>query len=570
MAEDSTVKRTRASGEVLDFLLREFEHNHNPSPELRKEISDRTGMSEKAVRIWFQNRRAKLRKFERMGKPVKPPTLNSPVNSIPNGALSYTTTASGHSSRSNLLTNLSASGLRMQSSIPIELNEKYCFIDCLSLSVGSWQRIISGHHEAQALHHQLINLSPFTLNTVMNNVDLMVILSRKNLEINYFFSAISNNSKILFRIFYPISSVISSLLLDNNINKESNELRLNLSRKPKFSVYFFNGVNANLNQWSICDDFSEGQQVSSAYYSQGGTSTPHVLVGVKNSLQFLNTFITENNQLQHQQYVPAPSNLASTDTPQSTSEFHSVGPELQVSSIVPDSKGFILEEDAANNDNFQIKHERWENSPRSELEYRVKGLSPIPNFNGQSPESLESHHSHSNKGYTNGTAGLSGADNLTERKKESGEYEAMFGTATSDFFSTVQTPNSNLLNAAAANHDNDNLINSPSTNIQAYGSNLLDKNRSPRTDANHLPDIRFRRGDQELHFDGLTDSHGMYNSGNGEEGYDFNISHDNPTEFQPNDLIVHSPTASNPPGSPNTTSTLASHVDNYIDYNAHY
>ncbi|SGZ52399.1 CIC11C00000004915 [Sungouiella intermedia] len=564
MAEDTTVKRTRASGEVLDYLLREFENNHNPSPELRKDISDRTGMSEKAVRIWFQNRRAKLRKFERMGKPVNLPALSSPVNGIPSGQRSYANTASGHSSRSNLLTNISASGLRMQSSIPIELNEKYCFIDCLSLSVGSWQRIISGHHEPQALHHQLINLSPFTLNTVMNNVDLMVILSRKNLEINYFFSAISNNSKILFRIFYPISSVISCLLLDNNINKENNELRLNLSRKPKFSVYFFNGVNANLNQWSICDDFSEGQQVSSAYYAQGGTSTPHVLVGVKNSLQFLNTFITENNQLQHQHYVPASSNLTSNDTPQSS---YSVAGDLPVNNMMPDSKDFILDEETANNANFQIKHERWEDSPRSELEYRMKGLSPIPNFNGNSPGSLESHHSHSNKTYTNGRTKLSATD---INKKEPGQYEEMFGSATSDFFSTVQTPNSNLLNAAVANRDNENLINSPSTNMQAYGNNEFDKHHSPRSDANNLLELRFRRGEQDLNFDGLSDTQGIYNAGSGEPAYDFDIQQENSGDFQASDLIVNSPAVSNSAGTPNANGALVNHVDNFIDYNAHY
>ena len=119
----------------------------------------------------------------------------------------------------------------------------------------------------------------------------LFLLVLGNDEINYFFSAISNNSKILFRIFYPISSVLHSSILDSSLSKENNEMRLNLARKPKFSVYFFNGVNANLNQWSICDDFSEGQQVSSAFYAPGGTSTPHVLVGAKNSLQFLNNYI---------------------------------------------------------------------------------------------------------------------------------------------------------------------------------------------------------------------------------------------------------------------------------------
>ncbi|KAK6462566.1 hypothetical protein DFJ63DRAFT_163066 [Scheffersomyces coipomensis] len=299
--ENSTSsKRTRASGEALDFLLQEFERNQNPSNEQRRDISDKTGMTEKAIRIWFQNRRAKLRKFERLSK-INTNTTN-------------TTNSSIHSSRSNSFSNLisptyhnngnhnnnNTNATLSQSFIPIEINEKYCFINCSSLSVGSWQRIKSGYHQENLLRNNLINLSPFTLNQVMANVDLLVILSKKNFEINYFFSAISNNSKILFRIFYPIDSILTCSLLDNNINKENNELRVSLSHQPKFSVYFFNGVNSNANQWSICDDFSEGQQVSHAYMNEGGTAIPHVLVGVKSSLQYLNAFILENNQIMHQ------------------------------------------------------------------------------------------------------------------------------------------------------------------------------------------------------------------------------------------------------------------------------
>lgn len=286
-SDETSSKRTRASGEVLDLLLLEFERNQNPSPEQRKDISDKTGMAEKAVRIWFQNRRAKLRKFERLNSEHKE------RNTYNNSSI--------HSSRSNSLSLVSPTTsnnyLSQPSNIPIEVNEKYCFIDCSSLSVGLWQRIKLGYHDELALKNNLVNLSPFTLNSTMNNVDLLVILSKRNSEINYFFSAISNNSKILFRIFYPISSIVTCSLLDNNINKENNELRLSLSHRPKFSVYFFNGINLTSNQWSICDDFSEGQQVSQAYFSEGGTSIPHVLVGVKNSLQYLNSFIMENNQI---------------------------------------------------------------------------------------------------------------------------------------------------------------------------------------------------------------------------------------------------------------------------------
>ncbi|RLV93532.1 Regulatory protein PHO2 [Spathaspora sp. JA1] len=279
-SDEGSSKRTRASGEVLDFLLSEFERNANPTPEQRRFISEKAGMNEKAVRIWFQNRRAKLRKFERMQK------QSGHANIPPPPSMSSRSSSYRYS--------MGDVGMRM-SNIPIEINEKYCFIDCSSLSVGSWQRIKTGYHDENLLTNNLNNLSPFTLNTIMNNVDLLVILSKKNFEINYFFSAISNNSKILFRVFYPISSIVTCSLLDNNINKENNELRVCLAHQPKFSVYFFNGVNSNSNQWSICDDFSEGQQVSQAYVQNNQTTIPHVLVGGKSSLQYLNSFILENN-----------------------------------------------------------------------------------------------------------------------------------------------------------------------------------------------------------------------------------------------------------------------------------
>lgn len=504
MSEESSAKRTRASGEVLEYLLREFELNHNPTPDQRKEISERTNMSEKAVRIWFQNRRAKLRKFERLGKPVKT-TNGRPFQS-----------SSVHTSRSNLITNISSLPISL---VPVELNEKYCFVDCLLLSVGSWQRIKSGHHDEQALQTALVNLSPFTVNTVMTSVDLTVILLRKNYEINYFFSAISNNSKILFRIFYPLSSVLLCLLMDNNINKEDNELRLSLSRKPKFLVYFFNGVNANLNQWLICDDFSEGQQVSLAFFAPGGSSTPHVLVGVKSLLQFLNSFISENIQMHQAGFAPS---VPSSDTPT----------DFQPSHDVVSSKDYIGMDDAHGNGDFQIKHElpSWEETPRSDMDF-----------------GHTNYHDRSNSEASEKPVDQKYASLHQEPKKD---YEEMFGTHTPDFFTTVQTPLSVVLNAHT---DEDHLINSPSTNVHSFG---IDKNRSPRETPS-----RFALADALFTPNFGVNDH-LYS--HAEQPYDMDLQQQG--EFQPNDLIVNSPALSNAAATPNT----GNHVDNFIDYNAHY
>lgn len=528
MAEETSTKRTRASGEVLDYLLREFDSNPNPSPDQRKEISERTNMSEKAVRIWFQNRRAKVRKFERMGKPVKHGGSNV-------------------SSRSNLLTQVSAAGLRAQGMIPIELNENYCFIDCSSLSVGSWQRIKSGQHNGATLLRSLVNLSPFTLNSVMENVDLMVILSRKNHEINYFFSAISNNSKILFRIFYPISSVLHSSILDSSLSKENNEMRLNLARKPKFSVYFFNGVNANLNQWSICDDFSEGQQVSSAFYAPGGTSTPHVLVGAKNSLQFLNNYIL-SNQLLQKEYAGVSETitpLAATGSPRADG--------------LPNN----MIHSQNHNDDYQIKQDvsSWEDTPHSEKPYALKGLTLIANFEDTSPMSSGSHESpgvikpryNEEKQMHISSLGV----NQPERK----EYEEMFSATTPDFFNTVQTPNSNFL-PHVSKSEGSHFINSPSMGIESYeNDSQLEKNlhsRQENVDI-HRPENEYNQGSHDMANTYEADS--GYHPQQVEHHYDFESN-----DFHPNELIINSPALSN--GTPNTASSNA-HVDNFIDFNAH-
>lgn len=535
MADEFSTKRTRASGEVLDYLLREFETNQNPSPEQRKDISERTNMSEKAVRIWFQNRRAKVRKFERMGKPVKQASNHH--------------TGSNVSSRSNLLTQISAAGLRMHGMIPVELNENYCFVECSSLSVGSWQRIKSGHFNGTNLLRSLVNLSPFTLNNIMENVDLMVILSRKNHEINYFFSAISNNSKILFRIFYPISSVLHSSILDNSISKDNNEMRLNLSRKPKFSVYFFNGVNANLNQWSICDDFSEGQQVSSAFYGTGGSSTPHVLVGTKVSLEFLNTYILEN-LLQQKEYSGIPGSMTPLPNPTS-SHSESMANKPPVHNQNQHDEAFDLKHDIPS----------WGEVQSSEKSFSLKGLSLIANFDGASPASPRSDMSqHATKPpyIDEKPVEISPMGANTHERKD---YEDMFSAPTPDFFSAVQTPSTNFMPHAPKNEDA-HFMHSPSMGVESYDAeHHLDKRHNSEGDGHIVA------GDynQDNHNVGATfDDENIYHSHQVDQQYNFEIPESH--EFQANELIVHSPTLSN--GTPNTVGSNA-HVDNFIDFNAH-
>lgn len=532
MSDDPSMKRTRASGEVLEYLLREFDTNQNPNPDQRKEISERTGMTEKAVRIWFQNRRAKLRKFERLGKNIK--SLNGPANPEPQ---------SFASSRSSLLTNINAASSASEGLPPLPPADLYSLVDCSSLSVGSWQRVRSGENDP-SLIKTMENLAPFTVNKFMSDVDLLVIMSRKNNEINYFFSAMSDELKILFRIFFPITSVVSCSLLDNTMETGGNELRICLSLTPKFSVYFFNGVNANLNQWSICDDFSEGHQVSHAFYSPGGEKIPHVLVGTKQSLESLHLFLMEYSlgPLVNPTYLGVPRVPMGSIKSLHLNESHT--PSEYGLSETPGSAS--LKDHKGKND-FQIKHEipGWGTPGQDELNYGVDQQMHSEDFENKGIVEQQS-----NPGPHGFNRAVSEGLENEQYQDVNRKYGEIF-TETPEFFATVHTPNNNLI--AAHSNNQESLINSPSTNIHTYTQGGLQKDteEGPASDAatsglygTSYPDPM------------AVDGRNYENSAPHPYSFDLDIAGD----FQ------DSPTASNTAATPNNVHAN-SHVDTFIDYN---
>lgn len=323
-------KRTRASGEILNYLMNEFNNNSNPTTVMRKEIALKTGMPERSVRIWFQNRRAKARKMEKLNQNSNANTNDSNDNDKD--------VKSNNNSKDDLHSNDSASSitpnmtsgnnnamqyaLSKMNTLPMEINGKYYLIECKSLSVGSWQRIRSGYVKSESLK-RLNNLSPRLLCEIMSTTDLLVILSKKDQELNYFFSGVFQNEKVLFRIFYPIINILKCSLLNQTQSMNNNEnynsdysetlLQIELGASPQFAVHFSRDPTTgkeNANQWSICEDFSEGQQVAAAFTGEGGTGLPHILSDDLDRLKYLNTLISSLNKSESSKIMSSSMNLS--------------------------------------------------------------------------------------------------------------------------------------------------------------------------------------------------------------------------------------------------------------------
>lgn len=268
---DPSAKRAHAAGSNLEYLKQIFSQNPNPAIEDRLKISRKTRIPEKSVRIWFQNYRAKMRRIaveDGSDAPHKVPLLR-----LPNA--------------------LSTEG------ITCDIDELYVNIDVTYVHAREWTRARLGFRSP--LRTPSDHLSPLAILSALGTSNLLVLLSRCDPEINYFFLP-DDCSGVVFRIFYPVSTIIGCRLVHHG--RADSHLEIMLGQAPKFAAHYSNQAE---DFWQVCADFSDGKQMGSAHFGVGGAAIPHVLQGPAESLERLRAYLTKSDESVHStplQYSP--------------------------------------------------------------------------------------------------------------------------------------------------------------------------------------------------------------------------------------------------------------------------
>ncbi|KAI7822871.1 Homeodomain-like protein, partial [Gamsiella multidivaricata] len=58
-------RRRRLTTEESEYLLRQFGNNERPTAQEREVFARHLSLDKKTIQVWFQNRRAKLKREER-------------------------------------------------------------------------------------------------------------------------------------------------------------------------------------------------------------------------------------------------------------------------------------------------------------------------------------------------------------------------------------------------------------------------------------------------------------------------------------------------------------------------
>ncbi|OPJ80654.1 homeobox protein NOBOX isoform A [Patagioenas fasciata monilis] len=118
--------RTFYSAEQLEELEKMFQEDHYPDNEKRKEIAAVVGVTPQRIMVWFQNRRAKWRKSEKLGVKVNKKCPASSALSVPFGSDNY------------------GAPLLPMPSLPGIAHDQSSMLS-IDTTAGNYSRLLSGH-----------------------------------------------------------------------------------------------------------------------------------------------------------------------------------------------------------------------------------------------------------------------------------------------------------------------------------------------------------------------------------------------------------------------------------------
>ena len=134
-------KRQRTTPEQLIILEEVFNTNNTPDQQTRQKLADELGMSSRRVQIWFQNKRAKLK---RVGSQSQSTVENSPTRNT-SSPLSAPEQLSDRNADHNVAESISSSISSLLDHKPSSVKEIYHKDSCASSALSSFENHRSYH-----------------------------------------------------------------------------------------------------------------------------------------------------------------------------------------------------------------------------------------------------------------------------------------------------------------------------------------------------------------------------------------------------------------------------------------
>lgn len=210
-------KRQRATPNQLTVLRAEFRINPTPNAKTREEIGRKIDMTERSVQIWFQNKRAKAKQYNRRSNEPNIPKMLPFMG--PDGQFNsmYPYYPAGN------FVNIPNSNFSMSNEV---------FLPCSTLSIGTWRRVSQSGDISSEIH--------FTYSFVDNSLNYTMYSQGTSFKIKYHMTQVK------------MITVVSPA------NQNTAELKIQLTASPRFYIQ----SSKKPGVWVPTEDFTEERQAS--------------------------------------------------------------------------------------------------------------------------------------------------------------------------------------------------------------------------------------------------------------------------------------------------------------------